>query len=305
MMQKNNIKKALIAFTISLSSIHGLYADVAVKAYSSNRFCATAFDIDFDAAMNFHNSDPFNKKNHPIINFARRVYTNNHPTCTEPSEKPLIPKIIHLIWLGPKKPPAITATCLKSIKEYLPDWEVKLWRDDDVPPLKLVNKKYYDEETNFAAKSDILRYELLYRFGGVYIDVDIELIKCLDAFNHRYDFYAGLEASDSEAFVGNSIIASAPGHPILKCAIDQIKDHRTELVDWKVVERTGPKHFQQAVFEGGKICDQSKVMVFPKSFFYPINFSKRHAKDFSDLIKQETCCIHYWAGSWIADEEKV
>ncbi len=47
-------------------------------------------------------------------------------------------------------------------------------------------------EENLGAKSDLLRYELLYQFGGVYIDIDVVLLQPLDILNHTYEFYTGL-----------------------------------------------------------------------------------------------------------------
>jgi len=257
--------------------------------------------IDFDESMEFCDSDPFNKRNHPIVALARELYTANNITTQILQEDPIIPKILHIIWLGPKVPPMVSKGCMRSIAEQLPDWEIKLWTDKDIQLLDLQNRQYFEEETNYGAKSDILRYELLYKFGGVYIDIDIEVVKSLTQLNHAYEFYAGLEAGDNEAIIGNSIIASIPGHPIMKDCIDQIKEHRYQMVDWKVVDRTGPKHFEQSVLRGSQHCDQGKFILFPKSFFYPISHCNRTEKNLQRYIKNETYCIHHWAGSWITD----
>ena len=136
--------------------------------------------IEFDTAMEFNLNDPFSKSKDPIVQLCRSLFEKNKRSLGKAQNCPIIPKKIHLIWLGPKTPPIVFKDCLASLKKNLPDWEFKLWTDADVPSLDLYNQKYFDEETNYAAKSDILRYEILYRFGGVYIDVDIEVIQSLD-----------------------------------------------------------------------------------------------------------------------------
>ena len=81
----------------------------------------------------------------------------------------IIPKIIHQIWIGPNKIPkiwmdTITNFCNKYNYQYI------LWDDNTVNNFTLTNKKYYDIEKTFNGKSDILRYEILYNYGGIYID---------------------------------------------------------------------------------------------------------------------------------------
>ena len=91
-----------------------------------------------------------------------------------------IPKIIHQIWLGPRTRPQFWMDTWKI--DYLnnyPDWEYRLWTEKEVKELTLVNKKFYNRLAKnnkrydkFAGMADILRYEILYQFGGVFIDAD-------------------------------------------------------------------------------------------------------------------------------------
>ena len=99
--------------------------------------------------------------NHKITKLSRDIYENNKEL--KPQQRPIIPKIIHIIWVGPKTPPPVLTECLESIQKHMHQWECKLWTDKEVAQLTLENQQYYDEETNYGAKSDILRYELLYR----------------------------------------------------------------------------------------------------------------------------------------------
>ena len=117
------------------------------------------------------------------------LYDKNMIVGTSIYRKPVIPKIVHQIWLGPKKPPAVFRESQKSIQELHPDWGYKLWTDADIPRLQLHNQQYYDRMQNFGGKADIVRYELLYRFGGLYLDIDFVCKKPLDWLCH-YDLWA-------------------------------------------------------------------------------------------------------------------
>lgn len=58
-----------------------------------------------------------------------------------------------------------------------------LWTDEHVARLPLFNRAEYDKATNYGAKSDILRYELLYVYGGVYVDCDMQ---CIGSFERLH-----------------------------------------------------------------------------------------------------------------------
>ena len=99
-----------------------------------------------------------------------------------------IPKIIHLIWLGGKLPEKFIH--LKNeIKKINFDYQIIEWSDNNID-FELINKKLFDESTNVGAKSDILRFEILYKFGGIYMDYDFLQIKKFDDLLNN-DFFAG------------------------------------------------------------------------------------------------------------------
>lgn len=242
----------------------------------------------FDQLMGYSGTQTttFRKKqNHPCTIICRDLYSKNVVEKTENNES-IIPKIVHIVWIGPKPAPAIFHECLASIGKHLSGWECKIWTDKDIPSLDLVNQEFYNEETNYGAKSDILRYELLYKFGGVYLDVDMIVQKPLDNLNNSYEFYTGLEPSNTDCILGNAIIASVPGHPILKDCIETIKDHRHFK---NILERTGPLHFQKSFFKVLSQGDFKKIIALPAPFFYP-NIKK---------IEPTAFTVHYWSHSWL------
>ena len=222
-------------------------------------------EVDFDHSMELNNGLGLNpKKDHEMVQFCRELYKKNNLARLRPEKQLLIPKIAHVIWIGPKKPPAVFTKCLESIKKFLPDWELWMWTDADIPGFNLVNKQYYDEEVNYGAKADILRYEILYRHGGVYFDVDFEILKSLDRLNYTYEFYTGLLPKKYKSVMANAIIGCVPGHPILKECVESIKDHRDRR---RTVARTDPCIFRRHFIKLPKSMPMKELLPFQKAFF--------------------------------------
>ena len=99
-----------------------------------------------------------------------------------------IPKIIHQIWIGPKEKPE---KLMKTWKEKNPDFEYKFWNENNLHEIGLECIDKINEIEEINGKCDIIRWEILYKYGGVFIDADSF---CLEGLNetimkreaHRY-----------------------------------------------------------------------------------------------------------------------
>jgi len=264
--------------------------------------------VDFDTSMgknhpryhHYYQTLRTSQKDMKVFDILRALYKKNNPRTVVPQLEPRIPKIIHQIWLGSPVPEKFKIF-QQTWREHNPDWEFKLWTDDDIAQLGLKNQEWYDKAINYAERSDIARYEILYRFGGVYVDIDFECVQPLEYLNHRYDFYAGIELPAMAPFLGylvminNALIASVPGHPILKRCIETIKKHHHHK---DIIYKTGPIHFTQAFFDAFEQGDFINIAL-PVTYFYPIAKDAQERNEIEALIKPETYGIHHWAGSWI------
>lgn len=213
------------------------------------------------------------------------------------SDLPRIPKIIHQIWVGsplPEKYLPLIATW----QQFHPDWEYILWDDAMITALGLVNQAQYDATTNYGQKADIARYEILYRFGGVYADIDFECLRPFDVFHHVCDYYTGA-AYSGRFSTFNGLIGAAPGNPIIKECIDtlNINDYYEGTPEHNILFTSGPFHqtrcFIAKAHEGGR------AVAFPVDYFYPWPFSKKEdTENLSRWFKPETFAIHYWHAGW-------
>ncbi len=206
-----------------------------------------------------------------------------------------IPRIIHQIWLGGPLP--------AKYKEWVATWknwngwQYMLWTDEDVKQLDLYNSDLYRRAPNYGEKADILRYEILYNFGGLYVDTDMECVSSdfFEFAHQEYSFFAGIEPLECCHFsLGNAILASAPGHPIMEKIVTGLAEN-APLYQW-TVEKTGPRYVTKVVCENWQLIEQDGL-VFPPTFFYPI---LGHEKNLIRLIcKHECAAIHFWDGSWV------
>ena len=107
-------------------------------------------------------------------------------------KKEKIPKIIHQIWIGPKKLPNKYKNWMKSWLRFNPEYKYILWQDKDIEKLQMINQKEYKKAKNPGIKSDIARYEILYLYGGIYIDTDFECLGQIPNSLLKYDFVSSI-----------------------------------------------------------------------------------------------------------------
>ncbi len=257
----------------------------------------------------------------------KSIYDTNNLSHIRPRTKTKIPKITHMIWFGNEFPARFHFERQLLIQGH-PQWMHVLWVDNpknyifgtvledpneinalanleeyqgksfiaDIKDFKLYNQKYFDKVTKPIEKSDIARYELVYTFGGVYVEADYRLLKPLDILNHSYDFYAGAMQIENALIASNAIFGATPKHLVLKEAIRTIKD------DYKYSSselKTGSLHFTKAFVMQYDNCPGTNI-IFPSSFFFPVSHYEHFLEpaQIAQLIKPESFGFSFWMSQW-------
>lgn len=90
-----------------------------------------------------------------------------------------IPHVIHYCWFGNNPKPKLVTDCISTWKKYFPDWEIKEWNEDNynVRAIPYIQEAY--EAKKWAFVADYARFDILYQYGGIYLDSDVEFIKPL------------------------------------------------------------------------------------------------------------------------------
>ncbi len=291
-------------------------------------------DVDFDHSSGLDLMQQYSAKYaEPDANFKLKQLRDNYeklkPSKTPLQLSPIIPKIIHQIWLGPNSIPQNYKYYLKTWQDHHPGWEIKLWREKEIAQENFANMDLYWLARSYQERSDIARYEILKKYGGLYIDTDIECFANFDDLHYKYDFYTNFEPpaiNKKRVSILNAMIASVPNHPIIVETLAQIRngwDKTEEMFDEKysnnkssfarsnhnlAVQRT-MYPFADSIFSFLSNADLSKykTIILPSGYNVPvyfvndipiINFLSRIFRDKAKLSNQikkqpETMSIHF------------
>ena len=93
-----------------------------------------------------------------------------------------IPKVIHYCWFGGNPLPELAIKCIASWKNHLPDYEIKEWNESNFDVYRIVYTTEAYRLKKYAFVSDYARFWILYNYGGIYFDTDVEVIQSMDNF---------------------------------------------------------------------------------------------------------------------------
>lgn len=240
--------------------------------------------------------------NNPGWKVLCNLYNQNFLSAEKSISK--LPKKIHQIWLGSEFPVKYKEWA-NSWKQFNPDWDYKLWTDEDLKEscVHISNWELFNSIKNMGQKSDYLRYHILNQFGGLYADTDFECLKSFDSLFYA-DFLAGIPY-DPAPVLNNALIGSIPNHPILQEIIRMMLP-AYGFTSKDVMNTTGPYFFTKIFFD--VVQNYMKgVVVLPPGYFYPFpneqGFENRR-KYGKSYVKNYSYAIHYWDVSWITKKEK-
>ena len=200
----------------------------------------------------------------------------------------IIPKVINQIWLGPKIRPNIWMDTWKlDYCNKYPEWSYKLWTEKEINSLDLINKKQYDYESYYNAKSDIARYEILSKYGGIFMDADSMYLNnestsksnsldwIIDEAIKNGGFFAATEPKNTKIYA-NGVIGSIPNHPIMNQMIKHISDKYYGLKNGKKHEKdiwtiTGTLPFTDVINS-----NKNTLFSLDHKYFYPVSFHQNN-----------------------------
>ncbi len=208
----------------------------------------------------------------------------------------MIPKIIHYCWFGGKPLDKLGQTCLKSWKKFFSDYEIKEWNENnfDFHDCRYARQAY--EAKKWAFVSDYVRLKILYEYGGVYFDTDVEVIKPFYDILSKGN-YMGFEKNGKAVSPGLGM-AVKPGLEIVKEIIDDYEKSDFVKADGTydlttIVERTTKILKKHGLDESDKIQNVADINIYPSEYFCPIDMETGKL-----IITKNTYSIHRFSGSW-------
>lgn len=213
----------------------------------------------------------------------------------------MIPKIIHYCWFGNNPLPPLALKCIASWRKYLPDYEIKEWNEEnfDINIIQYVKEAY--DAKKYAFVSDYARFWILYNYGGLYFDTDVEVIRPMDEIiacgsfmGCEYD--GGVEKGTSFINPGLALGAIKDlafyGEILrLYAGMKFLKDDGTYNMT-TIVEYTTQLLRKNGLRDISGIQEVSSIIIYPQEFFCPLH--GRQVK-----FTKNTYTIHHYMGSWI------
>ncbi len=230
----------------------------------------------------------------------------------------MIPKIIHYCWFGRNPLPELAQVCIASWRKFLPDYEIKEWNENNFN----VNMIPYTAEAyakkKYAFVSDYARFWIMYHFGGIYFDTDVEVIRPMDEIIMQGNFMGFETDPDGENSPGKYAprycytVALGLGfgmeksHPFMQRMLTYYESLHFEMppvnIAWykTIVAYTTEQLCDVGLRNVPGIQRVGDITVYPREYFAPINVITGRMR-----ITDHTYTIHRYAGSWNAKEENL
>lgn len=221
----------------------------------------------------------------------------------------MIPKVIHYCWFGGNPLPELAIKCIESWKKFFPDYEIKEWNESnfDVNSIPYTAEAY--KAKKYAFVSDYARFWILYHYGGLYFDTDVEVIKNMDDIVEKGPFMG----CENTPFDGTKTIGVAPGlglgvtfgHEIYK----EMLDYYASLAFYKedgnlnivtIVTYTTGVLYKYGLRNINEIQCIKGIYIYPKDYFCP--------KDgYTGIlsITDNTRTIHHYTASWLSPYKRI
>lgn len=221
----------------------------------------------------------------------------------------MIPKVIHYCWFGHNQLPELAKKCIASWERYLPDYEIKEWNEDNFD----VNIIPYTEEAYKARKyafvSDYARFWILFHYGGLYFDTDVEVIKPMDDIINRGPFM-GCENESIKGVVSLRVapglgLGAYPNMTLYKELLDLYSGLSFLLPNGMNNQTTVVDYTTHLLFGHGlKNLDETQqvegIFIYPKEYFCPKNYINGEIN-----TTDNSYSIHHYMATWKSPWEKL
>lgn len=216
-------------------------------------------------------------------------------------KKNMIPKKVHYCWFGNNNMPDEYLKYMETWKKYCPDYEIIRWDEQNYDVMKNDYLKQAYRSKKWAFVSDYARVDVIYQYGGVYLDTDVELVKNFDEFL-KWDMFCGFESSNYIAWgLG---FGAVRGHEILEevmSVYEQMEfinsDGTLNMVNCPVIQSSVMSKYGFVL--DGTPQEKNNVAVYPPEFFSPYSYIKGFGR-----ITANTHSIHHYSESWKEEENK-
>lgn len=192
----------------------------------------------------------------------------------------MIPKLIHHIWVGGSPLSEKSQSLIAGARLLHPDYDFRFWDETNVSISPLFVRRCYEKKL-WAFVSDYLRFQLLFEYGGIYLDTDMEVLKSLDPLL-ECDGFSGLNRQRDAIYCG--IIGAVPRNPLIGKILKAYDNLPVDVLP------TSPQMFTRAFKER----EDSSFRIYPYQTFYPIEEGEVATPE----ALSSAYTNHHWDESW-------
>lgn len=218
----------------------------------------------------------------------------------------MIPKVIHYIWLGGNPLPEMVLKCIESWKKICPDYEIKRWDETnlDIDCCKYCREAY--DAKKYAFASDVLRFYVLKNEGGIYLDVDVELLKPLDDLL-TCKCFMGYELYGKALTISPGLIMASEKNGKVVSEI-----YEKYLSD-RFLDRFGKPNYETVCIKtvnylkenyeidiDGQTVHKEDFSIYAPEYFCPINGETKQLEYYTE----NTYSKHLYLASWVPKQNK-
>lgn len=201
-----------------------------------------------------------------------------------------IPKIMHHIWIGGDVPLHLAQNCI-AWADLHPAWDFKLWTETEINEIGLQNRALYDQAEKIVPRdaleqfrADIVRYEVLALFGGMYVDVDTRPLRSIEpALAGHHEF----AAREDRTWIGNTYVGSVPGHPIMHDIIAGMPANVHKFRGKRPNKLSGPQYITP-------IWNRHNGHIAPQRQWFPYSYIDVKRQTVPETFAEDVYAVHDW-----------
>lgn len=225
----------------------------------------------------------------------------------------MIPKVIHYCWFGGNPFPELAEKCIASWRKFFSEYEIKEWNESnfDVNCCEYVREAY--REKKWAFVSDYARYWILFNYGGIYFDTDVEVIKSLEDIVEAGSFMGTEKDFDAQRVSGDYVAVNSGLGMGIEKGNEVIGELLKEYESVHFIQNTGSYDLSNTVVlrttnrfisygfdnKAHTVQTVKGITIYPKDYFAPMNY---YTGEIS--ITENTRTIHHYLATWLNPREK-
>lgn len=216
-----------------------------------------------------------------------------------------IPKIIHYCWFGEGKIQKNTLKYIETWKKFFPDYTIIKWDETNFPihEFKFAQDAY--KYKKYAFVSDVARIYALYKFGGIYFDTDVEVIRDFADLVNCNKAVLGIETY-AEKTIGTGFMAMPLNHPIAYNMLNYYKTNQFLRENGEINYYPNTHILWDILLESYKIKDVNEIQNFYDLILYPQEyFTAYNGYTGRNEITNNTYCVHHFSATWIDPMHKI